>query len=90
MDTEFRTLIAGGDLDLLGAFFEEHRDYGEQFDLIIDSEIIGLNSVDIVNLLLSNGAVLGDNLLEKAFGNQAMVEVLLASGADVNKTNRQV
>ena len=39
MDTEFRSLIARGDLDLLGAFFEEHKDYGEQFDLIIDARV---------------------------------------------------
>ena len=90
MDTTFRQLIAAGDLDQLAAFFTEHGDYGESYELLIDAAVIGHDSVELVNLLLSNGAELAPNVLEAALATQSILEVLLASGVDVNSTNEQV
>lgn len=89
MDTTFRQLIAAGDLDQLAAFFTEHGDYGESYELLIDAAVIGHDSVELVNLLLSNGAELAPNVLEAALATQSILEVLLASGVDVNSTNEQ-
>lgn len=92
MDTRFRQLIASGDLDQLAAFFTENSDYGENYELLIDVDVINHDSVELVNLLLSNGAELASNVLEAAAATCAktpILEVLLASGADVNSVNEQ-
>lgn len=90
MDTLFRQLITAGDLDQLAAFFTEHTDYGENYELLIDADVIEHDQVELVNLLLSNGAELARNALELALSKKSILEVLLASGADVNAANEEV
>ena len=90
MDPDLCTLIERGDLDQLGSFFEENRDYAETNSLFIDESVVKTENVDIISLFLSNGAELHPSAIFTAIRKKEIVEVLIAAGADVNKPNDRV
>ena len=90
MDPDLCALIERGDLDQLGTFFEENRDYAETNSLFIDESVVKTENVGIISLFLSNGAELHPSAIFAGIRKKEIVEVLLAAGADVNKPNDTV
>ena len=90
MDPDLCTLIERGDLDQLGSFFEENRDYAETHNLFIDESVVNTGNVDIISLFLSNGAELHSSAIFAGIRKKKNVELLITAGADVNKPNDMV